>query len=96
MRKDILLDDNFQVVIDNQDMVIANSDEQHVQLLAITEKGAIKYNPTAGFGLYSRLKQRVANVRAFERELKIELELDGYGSASIDTSEGVNNVKIEL
>jgi hypothetical protein len=96
MRKDLLLNENYEIQIANADFVIGQSDEQHVECLVITEKGQIKFSPASGFGLYSRLKQRLQNTQQFVRELKIELDADGYTNAEIDISKGIENTNIEI
>lgn len=54
--KDLLLDENFDLVFENGDLVIGESSEQHQNLLLLTKKGDWKENPTIGVGINGVLK----------------------------------------
>lgn len=52
--QDILLDDDWDLLMKNGDLVIGNSDQQHIALVVETGPGHWKENPFLGFnsGLY--------------------------------------------
>lgn len=52
--KDLLLDDDWDLLISNGDLVIGESDQQHIALVVVTAPGHWKENPFLGFnaGMY--------------------------------------------
>lgn len=94
MRKDIQHSEG-ELVIKNGDFVIAESDTQHVEDIVIALPGEFKSFPMIGFGAIQRLKQNV-NKSRFKRDLKIQLEYDGYRNPEIDLSQGFGNLKINV
>ena len=97
MRTDILLNENFTFQEDPEthDFIEGSSDEQHVQLAVLTSKGDWKENPWAGLGIAHKLNSRY-NAVQFERDLRAELEADGYMNINIITGEDLSDVKIEI
>ena len=49
--KDIKLDDDFDLVIENGDFKVSSSDMQHLQLICITDLGHWKQFPLMGSGI---------------------------------------------
>ncbi|TAG31878.1 MAG: hypothetical protein EAZ35_02180 [Sphingobacteriia bacterium] len=96
-RTDILLTDDFDLAEDpvTFDLIEGPSDQQHVQLLVTSDKNEWKENPHAGFGIHNFLKGKYDQV-AFERELQIELEKDGYNNAEIIIGNSLADFKILL
>ncbi|MOA24163.1 hypothetical protein D3C78_1448320 [compost metagenome] len=95
MRTDFLLDDDFDLIDDGDEWLEGESDQQHVELLVLFEKGQLREFPFVGFGIERRLKS-VADPKRFNRELKVELENDGYNSANIIVNDNLSDFKIEL
>ncbi|OPB87804.1 hypothetical protein [Elizabethkingia occulta] len=95
MRKDIKLDESGELVIINGDFVIDESDQQHVKDIVIACPGEFKQYPLLGFGAVLQLKKN-QNDLAFKRDLKIQLEYDGYPDPDIDLSRGYENLKINI
>ncbi len=95
MRTDYLLDDDFDLIADGDEWAEGESTEQEVQLIVLCNKGENTEFPTIGFGAAKRLKQRV-NETKFLRELEVELEADGFEDPTIDVSNGIDNLYIEV
>ena len=93
-RKDILLDNDFDLLIENGDFVIDNSDNQHAAIIFKAQKGEIRSAPEIGFGAARYLKKTGAAKRVFLRNLKVELEKDGY--KSVDVSFDVQSGKLQI
>lgn len=95
MRKDFLTDDNNDLLIQNGDFVIGESDQQHVMDILDSQKGEFKEFPLAGFGAINYIKRTITESE-FKRDLKLQLSYDGYSNATIDTSKGIENLNIEI
>lgn len=97
MRTDLLLDEYFDLIEDatTNDFVEGVSDDQHVQLITLCNKGEFKESPYLGFGVVKRLKSKVNEV-AFRRDLAVELESDGYNNVNIITGENLSQLTVEI
>lgn len=96
MRNDILLDENNNLLIIDGDFVCGLSDQQHVKHIVEAFKGEYKSTPLVGFGALNYLKRDEKIESEFRRDLKIQLENDGYTDAKIDIAKGFNNLQIEI
>lgn len=96
MRNDILLDENNKLLIVDGDFVCGLSDQQHVKHIVEAFKGEYKSTPLVGFGALNYLKRDEKIESEFRRDLKIQLENDGYTDAKIDIAKGFNNLQIEI
>ncbi|MPM68722.1 hypothetical protein SDC9_115656 [bioreactor metagenome] len=74
--KDIALDSAGDLQIVNGDFVIAESDEQHIAHLIQSAKGEWKEFPLCGAELTKQLKGPLGG--EFRREVRLQLEADGY------------------
>jgi len=75
MPTDILLDDNFDLVISDGDLVVGESTRQHQKLLLMTEKGELRDTPTRGVGIAHWIADDApANITI---ETKRQFQLDG-------------------
>jgi hypothetical protein len=94
MRKDI---QHIQgdLAIRNGDFVITHSDTQHVEDVVISLAGEFKSTPMIGFGAVNQLKKNTNHYK-FKRDLKIQLEYDGYRNANIDLKDGYEQIKINV
>lgn len=95
MRQDILRDENGGLAFANGDFVIGQSDQQHVEDILDLQPGEIKEFPVVGFGAINYIK-RTITADEFKRDLKIQLNMDGYTNPVIDTSNGIENLNIEI
>lgn len=96
MRNDILLDENNNLLIVDGDFACRQSDQQHVKNIVEAFKGEYKQNPLVGFGVITYLKRDEKIESEFRRDLKIQLENDGYTDAKIDIAKGFENLQIEI
>lgn len=96
-RTDILLDYelDLQEDPDTLDWVEDISDDQHVQLMVITEKGENREFPFAGFGAKNRLKGKFDKEKIL-RDLDVELELDGYTDATVELGNNILDLTITV
>lgn len=95
MRLDILTDDDGDLLWVDGDLVIGESDQQHVLDILDSQPGETKEFPLCGFGAINYIKTRVTESE-FKRDLKIQLNYDGYANPIIDTSEGFEKLNIEI
>ena len=77
-REDILTDDNNELIITNGDFDIGRSDNQHTDIIFRAQKGEIRSSPHLGFGAIRYVKKTANSFRVFLRNLKVELDKDGY------------------
>ena len=96
-RIDILLDDDKDLAEDpvTFDLIEGGSDDQHIVLMSLTEKGENREFPFAGFAPRSRLKSRF-NRENVLRDLELELELDGYSDAEIILGKSILELQITV
>lgn len=95
MRTDILKDDNGGLAFYDGDFATGQSDQQHVEDILDLQPGEIKEFPLAGFGAINYIKRTITQSE-FKRDLKVQLKYDGYDNAVIDTSNGIENLNIEI
>lgn len=95
MRKDILIDDHGGVIFKDGDFMVGHSDQDHVASIFTSQKGEWKQWPLIGFGAIDYIKTQVTGPE-FKRDLKVQLQYDGYDSAVIDTNEGIEKTKITI
>lgn len=88
---DILLDDGFDLKIENGDLVIGDSTEQHQQLLLLANKGELREFPTRGVGIRGwLLDDQAGNLNG---AIKREFEADGMTVESVNTRNGQINIE---
>lgn len=75
-RFDIQLQDN-DVQIDNNDLILSESDDQHIVDTINAAPGWWKENPSDGVGIMNYLKSKGAQ-QELQRSIKINLQSDGY------------------
>ncbi|URC13941.1 hypothetical protein [Flavobacterium sp. B183] len=102
MRLDLLRNDNgslkFSTSAEGSDFATGQSDQQHVEDILDLQPGEIKEFPLAGFGAINYIKfiNKTISADEFKRDLKLQLNYDGYNNAVIDTSNGIENLSIDL
>ena len=75
--KDITLDDNFDLIIENGDFKISYSDMKHIQLICITDLGHWKESPLLGVGIEKYIASS-GQTDALKRSINVQLASDGY------------------
>jgi hypothetical protein len=86
-RKDILLDENFNMQANGRDILIGESDDQHVSFLLVSPKNSFKEFPTVGAGLELWRKKSFSSVNSMRREIKVQLKNDGYKVVDFELNE---------
>lgn len=84
--KDILLDEDNDLVIQNGDFKIGISDEQHKKLLLISDKGTFKQYPDVGVGIFGYLQDE--STADLFREIRLQFTSDGMKVNSIRMENG--------
>ena len=91
--QDILLNEDFDLEFKNGDFVVGDSDEQHIQLIALIEPGQIRHSPLTGLGIAKRLQSPMSlrQQDALRRAAYLQLEIDGYqsGAASVEITDTI-------
>lgn len=85
MVKDIALDNDLDLVIENGDFKISDSDQNHVILIIKSYFGAFKQYPLIGVGIDNYIAS-VGMEQIIKRNITVQLESDSYN---------VNEVKVE-
>ena len=94
---DIMLDDDGDIIIMNDDLVLGDSDGQHIQHIFELEPGELKENVLVGIGIQKKLHGNEAN-GAVRREATLQLLADGYTLISPVIIEKVDekvNIKVD-
>lgn len=86
--KDFSLNENNDIKIANGDVVIGDSDNQHVQLLAATSAGQWKQSPSAGMGLNRFLLGESTDVTKMLHIVDVQLKADGVASKTVRFTNG--------
>ena len=90
---DILLDENFDLLFKDGDLVIGESTRQHQQLLLLTQKGENREFPTTGVGLKNWTLDE--NPGDLNGEIKKEFEKDGMKVLQVKTTSNLSNMHLE-
>jgi len=92
MRTDLMLTGN-DLTINNNDLILTDSDDQHIADTINAWPGWWKENPTDGVKIMAYLKGR--NIQQeLSRSMKIQLQTDGYNSRPIITQTN-NNLTVD-
>ncbi len=75
--KDIALDDDFDLLFENGDLKISESDQQSIILILNTSVGAWKEFPTCGVGTRQYLASSGQALK-LKREIEVQLQADGF------------------
>ncbi len=74
--KDILLNQDYNLLIEQGDWQINDSHHQHIELLLTTLPGEWKENPEAGVGIH--LSKNGVIDGFIKRTIAVQLEADGF------------------
>jgi hypothetical protein len=90
--QDFLLDSDRDLRIENGDLVIGDSDQDHINDIMNSMPGWFKKYPLLGFNPYKDLNARV-DPTDLNKNAKIQLKSDGYTNIIVDlTQDSSNNV----
>ena len=82
---DFTLDGDSDLLIENGDFVLSHSDGMHLEHILYSNLGYWRTAPKVGVGLEQYFHASVGTGDV-KREIKIQLEADGYKVESIDVS----------
>lgn len=89
--KDILLNEQNDLVIKDGDFDVQHSDGQHVKLILLSEPGAWRQSALVGVGLRKMLNMKMSrgDRMVLEKQITQQLQYDGYEVKSV----GISNKK---
>jgi len=88
--EDFKLDNDTDLTFTNGDIVIANTDQQNLELILLSHKGAFKEFPIIGVGITDYLKSpEIISRLRLENEITNQLEYDNFTISEVD----VNNLE---
>lgn len=89
MTQDILLDNTHELLITNGDLVLGESDQQHIDLLLLTEKGEWKQSALTGIGIrrYAKTRFGLKERTELAKTINLQLEYDGYANKKAQINE---------
>jgi hypothetical protein len=93
MEKDFTLASSGDFLISNGDLVVSESQNQHITAILISSPGDWKAWPLTGVSLHSYLLAPINAqvVNSIRRRIQLNLESDGYKVSKIDF-DGINPV----
>lgn len=94
-RIDFLVENDNVLRIENGDFVVGLSDVQHVDHIITAQPGEFKQFPLVGFGVQNYLKTNTPETK-FKRDLRVQLNYDGYIYPNIDLRGGLKELKVEV
>jgi hypothetical protein len=74
--QDILLK-GYDLIIQGGDLLVADSDGQHVQHICVADKGQYKQYPLLGVGLFRKINGPF-NLQETKTDIKIQLRADNF------------------
>ena len=86
---DLLMGEDFDLIIEKGDFKVGESTNQHQKLLLLMNKGEIKQFPTIGVGLNGFLLDD-ADTNELRRAIQEEFEADGMEIRRLSISEETN------
>ena len=95
MAKDLIFDDDL--VIENGDFLVADSDTQHIAHLLLSRPGHYKNVPYAGIAINDFLNSPTTPkvIANLEREIALQLEADGAKSVTVNISKQLEESTIQ-
>lgn len=94
MQDDVLLED-FDLIDEGTEWAEGTADDDNVELIVVLNKGELREFPFFGFEV-DRLLKAKADRQTFLRNLKVELERDGYQNTTIVVDDTIGTFKVEL
>ncbi len=93
--QDITLDNDCDLVFKNGDFLSSNTDQQHLEIILLSHKGAFKEFPILGVGITDYIKSpEVLSRLRLENEINKQLEYDNFYAKEIDVND-LENIQID-
>jgi len=87
MAKDILLDENNDLLVQNGDFVIGESERQEIKMILQAVKNDYKQFPEIGVNLVEELNSS-GSARALTQKIKLNLKMDGKDDVKFKIDKG--------
>lgn len=92
---DFKLNNDTDLEIRNGDFVIGDTDQQNIELILLSHKGAFKEHPILGVGITDYLKSpEIISRLRLENEINNQLEFDNFNIRDIDVN-NLQNIHID-
>jgi len=92
---DFKLNKNIDLEIRNGDFVTGDTDQQNIELLLLSHKGAFKEHPILGVGITDYLKSpEIISRLRLENEISNQLEFDNFFVKDLDVND-LENIHID-
>lgn len=88
--KDIILNENGDILIKNGDFVIDESDYQHIEHILIAAPGHYKMTPLLGCNLPARMKGNIDG--QYRAKVSLQLAMDGYKLKRLNMIDGTLSI----
>lgn len=93
--QDFKLNNNRDLDIKNGDFVTGDTDQQNIELLLLSHKGAFKEHPIVGVGITDYLKSpEIISRLRLENEISNQLEFDNFFIKDLDVND-LENIHID-
>lgn len=89
-----MVNDDGELCVKNGTVRLSETDDQNVQLITLAAKGEFKEYPQLGASVL-RYRNAVDRQREMKQEIRVNLALDGYADAKVDTDDN-NNITVEI
>ena len=86
-QKDILLDENNDLLIQNGDFVVGDSERQEIKMILQAVKNDYKQTPEIGVNLIEYLNSS-GSARALQQIIKLNLRMDGKENVKFKIEKG--------
>lgn len=86
-RTGYILDNNFDLIIENGSFAKGDITDQSIQMIAIGMPGFLRQYPEMGFNAIRYHKSKADKKQKFESELRAQLENNGFKVNSTDLSD---------
>ena len=84
---DIMLDHEKDLLLKNGDLVIDESDSQHIEHILLAAPGHYKMSPLVGCDITSRMKGNIDG--RYKAKVALQLTADGYKVNRITIEQGI-------
>lgn len=86
--KDILINENYDVSIENGDFKVGNSENQQVEMILFSKQGEWKTSPELGCDIERAKNGSIS--RFLDRKIRVQLDSDGFEVEKLNiTTEGI-------